>query len=59
MDIAIEYPYATSLITDKLTFYRIKIAKSIPFSCKYFQLKRVLNMMNKILINDEVSYIIG
>lgn len=56
-----KYYYYKDIAIDnlKLTFYRIKIAKSIPFSCKYFQLKRVLNMMNKILINDEVSYIIG
>ena len=56
-----KYDYYKNITIDnlKLTFYSIKTNKLIPFSCKYFQLKRVLNIMNKILINDEISYIIG
>ena len=56
-----KYDYYKNITIDnlKLTFYSIKIDKLIPLSCKYFQLKRVLNIMNKILTNDEISYIIG
>ena len=55
-----KYDYYKNITIDnlKLTFYSIKIDKLIPLSCKYFQLKRVLNIMNKILTNDEISYII-
>ncbi len=56
-----KYDYYKDITIDnlKLTFYSIKHDKLLPFSCKYFQLNRVLNIMNKILTNDEITYIIG